>query len=127
MVRTTDAIIDAAASAELCRLPELYCGFRRKSNRGPTLYPVACSPQAWAAGAPLALLQACLGMSFDPRQGEVRLARPILPAAMEHLTIRRLALGSSRLDIRVDRSAAGVSAEIVSRTGPGEVRITDGP
>ncbi|MCC6983830.1 MAG: amylo-alpha-1,6-glucosidase [Bauldia sp.] len=127
VVRTTDAIIDAAASAELCRLPELYCGFRRKSNRGPTLYPVACSPQAWAAGAPLALLQACLGMSFDPRQGEVRLARPILPAAMEHLTIRRLALGSSRLDIRVDRSAAGVSAEIVSRTGPGEVRITDGP
>ena len=54
---------------DLRRPPELFCGFRRTPGKGPTLYPVACSPQAWASAAPLALLQACLGLEFDSPRG----------------------------------------------------------
>jgi glycogen debranching enzyme len=59
--RVFKGLFDAASYMDLRRLPELYCGFQRGRQRGPTLYPVACSPQAWAAGTPLMLLQSSLG------------------------------------------------------------------
>ena len=46
-----EATFAAATYMDLRRLPELYCGFRRRRGAGPTLYPVACSPQAWASGS----------------------------------------------------------------------------
>src|SRR5262249_24271707 len=55
-------LFDAATYMDLRRLPELFCGFQRRRGQGPTLYSVACSPQAWAAGTPFMLLQACLGL-----------------------------------------------------------------
>ena len=61
--RVFNGLFEAASYMDLRRLPELYCGFQRGRERGPTLYPVACSPQAWAAGTPLLLLQSCLGLN----------------------------------------------------------------
>ena len=58
-------LFDAATYMDLRRLPELFCGFRREPRRGPTLYPVACSPQAWASATPFTLLEAALGLEFD--------------------------------------------------------------
>ena len=60
-----DGLVRATTYMEHRRIPELYCGFRRRPGRGPTLYPAACSPQAWAAGAPFLMLQAMLGLEFD--------------------------------------------------------------
>ena len=65
--RVFKGLFDAATYMDLRRLPELFCGFQRGRERGPTLYPVACSPQAWARGTPLLLLQSSLGLEFDPR------------------------------------------------------------
>ena len=59
------ALFDAATYMDLRRLPELFCGFRREKGRGPTLYPVACAPQAWASATPFTLLEAALGLEFD--------------------------------------------------------------
>ena len=58
-------LFDAATYMDLRRLPELFCGFRRERHRGPTLYPVACAPQAWASATPFTLLEAALGLEFD--------------------------------------------------------------
>ena len=58
-------LFDAATYMDLRRLPELFCGFRREKGRGPTLYPVACAPQAWASATPFTLLEAALGLEFD--------------------------------------------------------------
>ena len=55
-------LFDAAGHMELMRFPELFCGFPRRRGTAPTLYPVACAPQAWASAAPFALLEACLGL-----------------------------------------------------------------
>ena len=64
---------------DLRRLPELFCGMRRRRDKGPILYPVACAPQAWAAAAPFAMLQACLGLEIDASQRLARLRYPRLP------------------------------------------------
>ena len=58
-------MFDASQVVDLHRLPELFCGFHRRPGGGPTLYPVACAPQAWAAGAVFMLLQACLGLHVN--------------------------------------------------------------
>src|SRR5581483_4693927 len=76
-----DGLIRAATYMEHRRIPELYCGFRRRVGRGPTLYPAACSPQAWAAGAPFAMMQAMLGLQFDHAARRVLLVNPRLPAS----------------------------------------------
>ncbi|MGO4305771.1 amylo-alpha-1,6-glucosidase [Cupriavidus sp. RAF12] len=55
-LRIFEGLFAAATHIDLRRLPELFCGFVRRRNRGPTLYPVACSPQAWSAATPLSLL-----------------------------------------------------------------------
>src|SRR5213075_1138820 len=58
-------LLDASLFFDLHRLPELFCGFPRRAGESPTLYPVACAPQAWAAGAVFLLLEACLGLSVS--------------------------------------------------------------
>jgi len=77
--RSPPRCFEAAAQMHLRRLPELFCGFERKRDKAPTLYPVACAPQAWAACAPVAMLQACLGLEIDARTAGLNLRRPRLP------------------------------------------------
>jgi glycogen debranching enzyme len=81
------------------RLPELFCGFARKQGAPPVAYPVACLPQAWAAGSGLMLLQACLGIEIDGRQKTVQINRPSLPRGIEDVTISDLRMGDHRFDL----------------------------
>ena len=104
---------------ELRRLPELLCGFQRRRGRGPTLYPVACSPQAWASGALLLMLQASLGLEFDPAQNEIRFRDPLLPSFLESVLFRNLQLGESSADVMAYRHADKVSVEVVRSEGIG--------
>ncbi|WP_051328809.1 amylo-alpha-1,6-glucosidase [Geminicoccus roseus] len=119
LLRIVDALFDAACWMDLQRLPELYCGFRRRGQRGPTLYPVACAPQAWAAAAPFALLQACLGMSFDTELERVRFVEPYLPTRFQGITIRGLDVGTTRLDVEIHGKGRDVSFAVTGRHGPG--------
>src|SRR5271170_2440295 len=105
------------------RLPELFCGFRRKHGHGPTLYPVACAPQAWAAATPFALLQACLGLEFDPFSNEIRLNNPRLPAFLDEVTLRNLQLNSSYVDLRLSRHNQTISLDTPRISGGIQVSI----
>ena len=96
---------------DLRRLPELFCGFQRQRGRGPTLYPVACSPQAWASATPFTLLEASLGLEFDPFNNEIRLRNPRLPAFLDEVMLRNLRLGHSSVDLRVRRHKDTVSLD----------------
>jgi glycogen debranching enzyme len=84
---------------DLRRLPELFCGFQRARSRGPTLYPVPCSPQAWASGAPFTLIQASRGLELAPVLGEIHFREPQLPPFLNELTVRNLRLGGSSIDL----------------------------
>lgn len=114
----------AATYMELRRLPELFCGFQRRPNRGPTLYPVACSPQAWASAAPFALLQACIGAEFERDSGNVRFSRPVLPDFVDQVTIRGLRVGTERLGIVLRRFGHDASINVIERSGSPLVSIT---
>ena len=119
--RVFGALFDAASYMELRRLPELFCGFQRSRARGPTLYPVACSPQAWAAGTPFMLLQASLGLDFDPDRNEILLRAPRLPTFLDEVTLCNLQLGHSSLDLTVRRHGADVSLQILRNDG--QIRV----
>ena len=115
--RVFKGLFDAASYMDLRRLPELYCGFQRGRERGPTLYPVACSPQAWAAGTPLLLLQSSLGLEFDPDRNEILLRKPQLPSFLDEVTLRNLRLGQSAVDLRLRRHGNDVSLQVVRNEG----------
>jgi glycogen debranching enzyme len=106
-----DGLFNAATYMEYRRLPELFCGFQRQRGQGPTLYPVACSPQAWASATPFTLLEASLGLQFDPFNGEIRLCNPRLPSFLDEVLLRDLRLGSSSVDLRVRRHGHTVSLD----------------
>jgi glycogen debranching enzyme len=112
-----DGLVQAASYMEHRRIPELYCGFRRRPGRGPTLYPAACSPQAWAAAAPFLLLRAALGLEFDPEERRILLVNPCLPSLTDEIIIRNLSLGEASADIAVRQDGEALSLQILRETG----------
>jgi glycogen debranching enzyme len=120
--RVFQGLFEAATYMDLNRLPELFCGFQRRRGRGPTLYPVACAPQAWAAATPFALLQASLGLSFKPSANEVRLINPRLPSFLDEVVLRKLRLGNSSLDLAVTRHGEDVALRVLRREG--QINVT---
>jgi glycogen debranching enzyme len=118
VLRVFGGLFDAASYMDLRRLPELFCGFQRQRHRGPTLYPVACAPQAWASVVPFALLEAALGLEFDMPRSTIRLRDPRLPPFLNDITIRDLRLGDSVADLKIRRlSDRDVTLEIAQSRG----------
>jgi glycogen debranching enzyme len=117
-------LFDAAAYMDLRRLPELFCGFARRRGRGPTLYPVACAPQAWASATPFTLIAAALGLEFDTAAGQIRLRNPRLPRFLSDLVLRNLRLGAASVDLMVRRHDDEVSVELLRTSGKVEVSVT---
>jgi glycogen debranching enzyme len=89
----------------------------RRPHRGPTAYPVACAPQAWAAAAPFALLAACLGLELAHERHQVRLRDPVMPDFLSEVVLRNLRLGNAAVDVRLHRYGSDVSANIIGREG----------
>jgi glycogen debranching enzyme len=121
--RLLSDLVQASLNFERRRLPELFCGFARTPESGPTNYPVACSPQAWACGALFLMIQACLGLTLNARAGEVRIMHPVLPEAIEDLWIERLAVGSSMVNLHIHRVPSDVNIVITKREGEVEVVV----
>jgi glycogen debranching enzyme len=115
--RLFGGLFAAAAYIDLRRLPELFCGFPRERGHGPTFYPVACSPQAWAAATPLSLLQSCLGLRFDTARGSVAFDEPLLPDFLDDVTLQRLSLGDAAVDVALHRRGKDLSIEVLGRRG----------
>jgi glycogen debranching enzyme len=115
--RLAIGLSEAAAYMDLRRLPELFCGFQRERRRGPTLYPVACAPQAWASATPFSLIEAMLGLEFRPETQEIHLRDPRLPAFLDQVILRNLTVGGSSMDLRVHRHGDEVSIEVLRAGG----------
>jgi glycogen debranching enzyme len=120
-VQLLNEVFEAANQFSM-RLPELFCGFRRVAGEGPTPYPVACLPQAWASGSLFMLLQACLGVSIDGRGRRLHIERPQLPIGIESLAIRDLWIGGRSIDLQFQRIGTEVVA-LPLRHGEGEVEV----
>jgi glycogen debranching enzyme len=117
-VHLLQALFEAAVSFDM-RLPELFCGLSRRRGEPPTAYPVACLPQAWAAGAPFMMLEACLGVTVDAERGEVRIDQPALPEGIDWLEVRNMRVGDGTVSITFRR----VGEKVVPSTDSGNVRV----
>ncbi|MES2294769.1 MAG: amylo-alpha-1,6-glucosidase [Pseudomonadota bacterium] len=116
-------LFDASCHMELMRFPELFCGFPRRRGTAPTLYPVACQPQAWASAAPFALLEACLGIVCDHERREIRFHNPLLPKFLEEIRIRNLCLDGASADLRLRRNGDGTEVAVLAQQGDISIRI----
>lgn len=114
-------LFDASLFMDLHRLPELFCGFARRPKEGPTLYPVACNPQAWASAAVFMLLQACLGISINAPNQKVYFIRPVLPRFLEEVKIINLKVGETHLDIILEYHPEDVGIKVARRKGKIEI------
>jgi glycogen debranching enzyme len=121
--RVLMSLLDLSSSVELQRLPELFCGVDRRPGQGPTLYPVACSPQAWAAGAVFMLLQSCLGITVDAKNRRVVFDRPFLPQGIPQLSIRDLRIEDCRLSLFMERDSGPVRIQVVEKHGEVDVVV----
>jgi glycogen debranching enzyme len=114
-------LFDASVFLDLHRLPELFCGFSRQVGIGPTLYPTACSPQAWAAGAVFLLLQACLGLIIRASEDTIYFFYPRLPEALQEVRIRDLKVGQSTVDLEIERTGESIIVNHICRLGNAKV------
>lgn len=122
-VRILSAQLDAATYFESSRLPELFCGFRRREGKAPTSYPVACSPQAWAAAAVFAMLQACLGLTIDAAARQIAFRYPRLPPRVERVSLRGVTVGDSSVDLTLYRYSGAVGLNVDRRSGKLDVAV----
>lgn len=113
----TSEVYGAAAHFDM-RLPELFCGFAREPGEPPIAYPVACLPQAWAAGSVFLLMQSCLGLTIDAFAHRIEIDRPTLPPGIDRLVISDLRIGESVVDLSFDRVNGLTTALPVRREGP---------
>ena len=116
-------LLDTSSQVDLHRLPELFCGLERRHGEGPTLYPVACSPQAWAAGAVFMVIEACLGITVDGVHRRVIFDHPCLPQGIPQLWIRGLAIGNSSVDFLFKRRGHTVGVQVLEKNDDIEVIV----
>jgi glycogen debranching enzyme len=117
------ALFDASTSMDGYRLPELFCGFHRRSGEGPTLYPVACSPQAWASGVVFQLIQSCLRLSVDAPARRLSVDRALLPPFLTYLRVLNLELPFGHVDLLFEQHPLDVSMTVLRKQGDFEVRV----
>lgn len=122
-MRIMTGLYHASRYFDLNRMPELFCGFERRPSEGPTQYPVACAPQAWAAGGVFMLLDAALGLYVDGVNQVVKLHNPRLPDFLDTLKIRRLRVADTQLDLQLERYRNDVGVQVLHRSGSAEVMV----
>ena len=118
--RILNATLELSEAVDLHRLPELICGFTRR-GREPTLYPVACAPQAWAAGAAFLMLAASLGMQIDAPARRISFSRGRLPESIEWIRLTDLAIGDAHVDLQIERHPHDLGVTIIRREGDVEI------
>jgi glycogen debranching enzyme len=122
--RLAQGLYESSNFMDLHRLPELFCGFaRRGDGEGPTLYPVACSPQAWASGSAFYLLKACIGLSFRPMEPRIRLLHPVLPPFLDDLVVRGIAVDGASVDLRLMRHGDEVGVQVMGKRGHVDISV----
>jgi glycogen debranching enzyme len=118
-----EALLEAASHADGYRLPELFAGFPRTEFEVPVPYPVACRPQAWAAGAIPSLLAEALGLRADGLAGRLVIARPTLPRWLAHVEVTGLRVAGARCDLAFERTRDSGHVALTDARVDGDVEV----
>jgi glycogen debranching enzyme len=122
--KVCSAMLEATTHFRDSRLPELFCGFDRTTSPLPVPYPVACSPQAWSAGAIFQMIGATLGLQPSASEHRLDLVAPSLPAWLADLRLHNIRVGEALVDLVLASAGDGsVSVEVLRRTGDLDVVV----
>ncbi|MEO5885287.1 MAG: amylo-alpha-1,6-glucosidase, partial [Candidatus Limnocylindrales bacterium] len=121
--RLVGPMMEAAQRFTDYRLPELFCGFDKAEALVPVPYPVACSPQAWAAGSSFLFLETMLGLRAHADRGELELLHPNLPDWLRSVKVMDLRVGDASVDLLFHRWRGTTSAEVLRKVGDISVTI----
>jgi glycogen debranching enzyme len=121
--RVAGAMLEATMHFREARLPELFCGFDRDQSPMPVPFPVACAPQAWAAGSLFQMLGALLGLQPNAREKRLDIVRPTLPDGLPSLKLRNLRVGEAVVDIDFAARDGSPAVEVERRTGDLDVVV----
>ena len=116
------ALFEAALESPDSRLPELFCGFDREEGRAYVRYPVACSPQAWAAAAPFLILQALLGISAEAPAELLTVQEPALPDVTDHLRLDDMRVGDSHVSLDFAKTDSTTACTLLEQ--PEHIRVS---
>jgi len=122
-VQILNNLLEAGMHFDSDRMPELFCGFPRDPGEGPVFYPVACSPQAWAAGSVFLLLQAALGLEISAIEKQVSFTRPQLPRSLDELRVYNLEIAGATVDLLLVRRDHDVGVNVLRRDGNVQVIV----
>jgi glycogen debranching enzyme len=122
-LRVLTGMLEAAVHFDAHRLPELFGGFCPDDYGVPVSYPVACQPQAWAAGAVPYLVMAILGLEPDAFSKRLAIVRPTLPENVHRAEIQGLRIGAAHVDLVFERRIEGVEVRVNSVDGELEVEV----
>lgn len=125
LLELVTALFEAARHFPSYRMPELFCGFARSAFAVPVRYPVACSPQAWAAASWATFLAVLLGISPDAPKGELRIVRPTLPRWLDWVEIHRITVGRGEVDLRYQRVGEHTAVDVAAMRGKLRVTFVD--
>jgi glycogen debranching enzyme len=117
------SLFDASEGMDGHRLPELFCGFHRRAGDGPTSYPVACSPQAWASGVVFQMIQACLRLSIDIAHARLCVDHAILPPFLTYLRVLNLHMPFGQADLLFEQHPLDVGVTVLRKTGDFELHV----
>lgn len=117
------AMFDASGGMDGNRLPELFCGFHRRPGDGPTSYPVACSPQAWASGVVFQMIQACLRLSIDVAHARLCVDHAILPPFLTYLRVLNLQMPFGQADLLFEQHPLDVGVTVLRKMGDFELHV----
>jgi glycogen debranching enzyme len=120
--RVFEGLAEAARRFPSYRLPEVFCGFSRADYGVPVHYPVACHPQAWAAGAMPYLLVSLLGLAPAAFERRLCVVRPVLPALVPDVALHGVRIGNARVDLGFRRRPDG-TAEVTVLDVDGELDV----
>ncbi|WP_082233456.1 amylo-alpha-1,6-glucosidase [Halobacillus massiliensis] len=113
--KLVDALLEASSQFDQFRLPELFCGYPKEERERIIKYPVACSPQAWAAGTSSTMVQALLGVFPNVVEGVISV-NPSLAEGMTELSLQGLSIGKGKLGLKVVKQEETAQVEIVENT-----------
>jgi glycogen debranching enzyme len=122
-LRIFHGLFDAAFHFHAHQLPEVFCGYSRNEYEIPVNYPVACHPQAWAAGTLPFLVTTLLGLEPDAFHKRLRIAHPVLPQGQDRLDIKGLRVGKASVDLAFQRGRTGVDAGVIKVDGELDVQV----
>ncbi|MBV8079957.1 MAG: hypothetical protein JO186_06215 [Actinobacteria bacterium] len=92
------------------QLPEVFAGLARSETPFPIAYPTAARPQAWAAGAPVLLLQLLLGIRPDRARNVLATDAPDLPSWADGIRVAGIRAFDRHWDARVEDGRVRVEA-----------------